>query len=315
LKYLTKAIYSLFCVTAVISIILLHSAFALSADISAPASFMDLESSVKELRDRIDKVFPSIVMIVVYDITGTESARGSGFFYDTDGRIITNASILKNAYSAEVISTNNRYNVVSVINYDESLDTAIIKVKALNELPLEIDFENNISTDEKVIAIGRTDNFGKTLSEGLVSSVKTIDESRIMIHGRTVAPLFSFPPSDSGPLLNSKGKVIGLTTYAISDNLAFQNKAITFSGNSINAISALSIKPLLDSHSSPAILQPKKSRVWWHWFKYKVKTAALSGFITLYTIGFTTIIMYIFLFVVVVSIIQFIFQHIKKKFF
>ena len=153
MKYITKAISSLFCITVVISIILLCSAPTFSADISETSSFMDLESSLKELRDRIDKVFPSIVMIVVYDITGTESARGSGFFYDTDGRIITNASILKNAYSAEVISTKKRYNIVSVLNYDETLDTAIIKVNANNEIPLEIDFESNLTTDEKVIPL------------------------------------------------------------------------------------------------------------------------------------------------------------------
>jgi len=276
---------------------------------------MDLESSVKELRERIEKVYPSIVMIVVYDITGTESARGSGFFYDTDGKIITNASILKNAYSAEVISTNNRYNIVSVINYDETLDTAIIKVNAFNEIPLEIDFENNVATDEKVIAIGRSDNFEKTLSEGIVSSVKTIDESRIIIHGRTVTPLFSFPPSDNGPLLNSKGKVIGLTSYNISDSPVMDYKTIIFSGQTINAISVRSLISLIETSSSPTLLHPKKSRVWWQWFKHRIRTIALSSFLTLYTLGFTTILKYVFLFIVVISMVQFIFKQIKKKFF
>ncbi len=315
MKYFAKAISSLFCVISVLSIILLHSPSALSADISETPSFMDLESSVKALRERIDKVFPSIVMIVVYDITGTESARGSGFFYDSEGRIITNASIFKNAYSAEVISNKSRYNIVSVLNYDETLDTAIIKVNALNEIPLKIDFESNVATDEKVIAIGRSVNFEKTLSEGIVSSVKTIDDSRILIHGRTVAPLFSFPPSDSGPLLNSKDKVIGLTSYNISDSPVMSNKTIFFSGQTINAISVRSLITLIETSNSPTLLHPKKSRVWWQWFKHKIKTVSISGFITLYTIGFSKIILYIFLFIVVISMVQFIFQQIKKKFF
>jgi len=276
---------------------------------------MDLESSLKELRDRIDKVFPSIAMIVVYDITGTESARGSGFFYDTDGRIITNASILKNAYSAEVISTKKRYNIVSVLNYDETLDTAIIKVNAINEIPLEIDFESNLTTDEKVIAFGRADNFRQTLSEGIINSVVHLDGNIELINGKTVTPLLSLPPSNNGPLLNSEGKVIGLTSYNISDSTIMDNKTITFSGQTINAISVRSIMALIETSNAPTLLHPKGSKVWWQWVKHKVKTAAISGFITLYTIGFSKIILYIFLFVVVVSIIQFIFQQIKKKFF
>ena len=313
--YLIKAIYRRFCITSFISIILLHPASALSADISVSPSFMDLESSVKELRDRIEKVYPGIVMIVVYDITGTESARGSGFFYDTEGRIITNASIFANAYSAEVISTNRRYPIVSVINYDEKHDTAIIQVNAINEIPLEIDFENNLTTDEKVFALGRSDNFSKTLSEGRINSVVQLDRNIELIKGDTVTPLLSLAPSNNGPLLNLEGKVIGLITYNISDSAVMDNKAIMFDSQYINAISIRSIFPLTNTSTSPTKLHPKGTRVWWQWFKYKVKTAATSGFIVLYTMGFQTIIFYIFMFVVVLSLIQFIFQYIKKKFF
>jgi len=315
LKKLTKNISIRFFITVVISIILLHSASAFSADISEPPVFMDLESSVKELRDRISKVFPSIVMIVVYDITGEESARGSGFFYDTDGRIITNASLFNNAYSAEVISNKNRYSIVSVLNYDDRLDTAIIEVNAVNEPHLELDFESKLATDEKVLAVGRIDNFRQTLSEGIINSVVHLDGNIELIKGNTVTPLLSLPPSENGPLLNSEGKVIGLTSYNISDSAVMENKTIIFSGQTINAISVHSIIALIETSNSPTLLHPKKSRIWWLWFKHKVKTFAISGFITLYTMGFPIIILYILLFVIVISIVQFIFQQIKKKFF
>ena len=315
MKYVTKIIFSLYYVTAVISISLLHSASAFSADDPATSGFMDMESSVKDLRDKIDMAFPSIVMIIVYDITGEESARGSGFFYDTEGRIISNASILKNAYSAEVISNRNRYSIISVLNYDETIDTAVIKVNALNEIPLEIDFENNVTIDEKVIAMGRNDNFGQTLSEGLIKSIVPLDENRELIRGITVRPVLSLPPSDNGPLLNSKGKVIGLTSYQISDSAVMGNKTILFDGQSINAISISSITGLTENTFTPTLLHPKGSRVWWHWFKYRTKTVFVSAFIFLYTIGFTKMISYLFLIIVVLSIVQFIFHRMKKRFF
>jgi S1-C subfamily serine protease len=315
LKYVTKIISCLFYVPAVLSIILLHSASALSEDISGTSSFMDMESSVKDLRERIDKTFPSIVMIIVYDITGEESARGSGFFYDTEGRIITNASILKNAYSAEVISNKNRYSIISILNYDETIDTAVIKVNAVNEIPLEIDFENNLTIDEKVIAMGRNDNFGQTLSEGLIKSIVPLDENRVLIRGITLRPVLSLPPSDDGPLLNSEGAVIGLTSYQISDSAVMSNKTILFDGQSINAISISSITGLTESLDTLTLLHPKGSRVWWHWFKYRIKTVFVSAFIFLYTLGFTKMISYLFMITVVLSIAQFIFNRIKKKFF
>jgi len=275
---------------------------------------MDLESSVKELRDRIDKAFPSIVTIIVYDISGEESARGTGFFYDIEGRIITNASILKNAYSAEVISNKNRYSIISVLTYDETIDTAIIKVNALNENPLEIDFESNLTIDEKVLALGRDDNFRQTLSEGLIKSIVPLDEHRQLIKGITVRPVLSSPPSDDGPLLNSEGKVIGLTSYKISDSAVMGNKTIIFDGQSINAISISSITGLIKSTDTPTLLHPKGSRVWWQWFKYRTKTVVVSAFIFLYTMGFTKMISYLFMIVVVISIVQLIFKRLKKKF-
>jgi len=315
LKYITKNISRLFYIITALSILLLHSASALSADNPGTSSFMDMESSVKDLRDKIDKAFPGIVMIIVYDITGEESARGSGFFYDTEGRIISNASILKNAYSAEVISNRNRYSIISVLNYDETLDTAIIKVNATNEIPLEIDFENNVTIDDKVIAMGRNDNFGQTLSEGLIKSIVPLNENRELIRGITVRPVLSLPPSDDGPLLNSEGKVIGLTSYQISDSAVMGNKTILFDGQSINAISISSITGLTESTFTPTLLHPKGSRVWWHWFKYRVKTVFVSAFIFLYTIGFTKMISYLFLIIVTLSIVQLIFNRLKKKFF
>lgn len=313
MKYPRKLSAIHFYITAILISFIINIQPAFSINTSVPAGFMNLDSSVEDLRKTINKAFPGIVMIIVYDIAGEESARGCGFFYDSEGRIITNARILKNAYSAKVIGQSRVFNNVSILDYDETIDAAMIKVNANDVIPLVMDFEGNIAIDDKVIAIGMSENYNKTVSEGIVSSVKTIDESRILIHGRTVAPLFSFPPSDSGPLLNSEGKVIGLTTYAISDNPAFQNKAILFSGKNINAISARSLITITEQHASPTILQPSKSKIWWHWFKHRIKIIALSAFLTFYTLGITTLLKYVVLLLIFISILQWIYKLSKKK--
>ena len=65
----------------------------------------------------MEKASPGIVTIIAYDITGTVSGKGSGFFIDRKGLILTNADIMKDAYSAEVISESNRYNSVATCDF------------------------------------------------------------------------------------------------------------------------------------------------------------------------------------------------------
>ena len=308
-----RLIHYLYITAIVISFFInIHSAFSIDSEI--PTGFIDRDSSVKELRKIIDNAYPSIVMIIVYDITGEETTRGCGFFFDTEGRIITNAGILKNAYSAKVISQTKSYANVSILSYDETIDTAMIKVDASDVIPLDIDFEGDIRIDDKVIALGMTETYNKSLSEGIVTSVTSIDESRVLIHGKTVAPLFSYPPSNSGPLLNSEGKVIGLTTFEISDNAAFNNKNMLFDGQTINALSARSLKSLIEKSDSITPLHPAGSKVWWQWFKHRIKAIALSAFITLYTLGFSKMLTYIVLLMIFIYILQRIYNFLKKKF-
>ncbi|UCH80521.1 MAG: serine protease [Nitrospiraceae bacterium] len=314
MKYFGKFSRFYFVISAILILLIINSQSSYASESVTLPGFKDRDSSAKDLRDLIDNAFPSIVMIIVYDITGNESARGCGFFYDSGGRIITNASIFKNAYSAKVISQTGAYDNVSILNYDDNVDATMIRINTNKAIPLAMDFEGDIAIDDKVIAIGMSEEFTKTVSEGVVSSVKIVDESRTMIQGTTVAPLFSFPPSNCGPLLNADGNVIGLTTYSISDNPVFQNAAISFSGSSINAVSARSLLSITDQSPTPTILQPSKSRIWWQWFKHRVKSTTVTAFITLYNIGFATMLVYILIVLIFLSILQWMYHFFMKKF-
>jgi hypothetical protein len=201
--------------------------------------------------DIAEKASPSVVMIVTYDITGAERGQGSGFFIDAEGRIITNAHVIKDAYSAEVFSESSYYDDITILGRDEELDLALIQVKTTEESFLEFDFEYEVRPGDKVVAIGNPLGLEKTVSDGLISAVRKYGNVLEVI--QTTVPIS--PGSSGGALLNMEGSVIGLMTATITE------------GQNLNfAISARSIKPFLLRPITIEHLHPPKSKVWFRWF-------------------------------------------------
>lgn len=101
--------------SVIFNLSLLTAAFALSARIQA--------QSTVEVAEEVSQ---SVVMIVVYDATGSTVGQGSGVFITNDGRILTNAHVLEDAYSAEVISSIGTFDKVQVLYKDDRYDLGLI---------------------------------------------------------------------------------------------------------------------------------------------------------------------------------------------
>ncbi len=104
-------------ITAIILIFALfpiHNSY--SASPADSSTFMDLQDEIDKLQSIVKKVSPGVVLIIAYDDTGEETGRRSGFFINTNGEILTNAAFLKDAYSAEVLTTSNSYSNVNILN-------------------------------------------------------------------------------------------------------------------------------------------------------------------------------------------------------
>lgn len=296
----------------VILVIASYSLLFATASHSADYVYMDLNASIKELQRRAEKVSPGIVLIVAYDITGAESGSGTGFFMDPDGRIITNAAVLKNAYSAEVISETNYYDSVTILNYDESLDLALIRVNAIDESPLDIDFEYEVEQNDRADIIGKSRDSKRTLSESSISSVNAVTEDLELIEVKTRLPISRFKASKDGPLLNLSGKVIGMTTTSISQKNIIGIETIAFDDKKINAVSLHSIKHFLSKPGSAGSLHPPKSKVWHKYIIQKLKTIVIISFLSLYTLGFPKALGILFAIVVLISLIQWVYNKLKK---
>jgi hypothetical protein len=183
--------------------------------------------TAKEIYNRCND---AIFYIRTYDIDGDALSSGSGFFLEKDGKAVTNFHVLENAYSAVItMADGTDYNVKGILGYDMKGDLAILQVDG-NGFPfLSSGDSDEMTSGEKIYAIGSPMGLSNTISEGIVSGINRTIENIPYIQ---ITAAISHG-SSGGALLNEKGQVVGITSagLATGQNLNF---AIP-----INAISTL----------------------------------------------------------------------------
>lgn len=183
--------------------------------------------TAKEIYNRCSD---AIFCIRTFDIDGDPLGSGSGFFLDKNGKAVTNFHVLENAYSAVVITADgSNYNIKEVLGYDMKGDLAILQVDGTNFPFLSAGDSDEITSGEKIYAIGSPLGLSNTISEGIVSGINRTIENIPYIQ---ITAAISHG-SSGGALLNEKGQVVGITSagLAAGQNLNF---AIP-----INAVSTL----------------------------------------------------------------------------
>lgn len=179
--------------------------------------------SISEIVERVDS---SVVMVITYDVTGSSVGQGSGVFVTNDGKILTNAHVIKDAYSAEVKSSIGTFNKVIILYKDVSKDLALIQVTTSNSVPPEFAFDSELKAGQRVIAIGNPLGLEKTVSDGLISGIRRLENGVELI--QTSVPIS--PGSSGGVLLNEDGLLIGITTSTLLEG---QNINFAISLNTI----------------------------------------------------------------------------------
>ena len=171
-----------------------------------------------------DYVKPAVVLI---SFPGEKQAIGSGFIYRSDGIIITNYHVVENSPLGMVKVTflDNQDSIGQVIGVDPKTDTAIIKVDRDNLPSLEIE-TNETKPGAWVMAVGlQPPCLGWSVTTGTLSAE---DRNSITVNGllQTTVPIN--PGSSGSPLVNRKGKVVGLNEAASpGNNLSFSVPAKT----------------------------------------------------------------------------------------
>lgn len=162
--------------------------------------------------DLYNKVYRAIVVIQAEEESGEVSGSlGSGFIIDKDGTIVTNYHVVQGATRLRITLADGATLLVnSLIGFDRDKDLALFRVSVPKPPVIEIERGGRVPTiGEKVYAIGNPQGLRSTLSEGLVSGVRQEPPWGDLI--QTTAPIGL--GSSGGPLLNEKGKAIGIIVF------------------------------------------------------------------------------------------------------
>jgi putative serine protease PepD len=149
-------------------------------------------------------------------------AEGSGFVYDANGDIVTNAHVVDGATSIKVRFQDGKVYKATLVGKDESSDIAVVKVaNADQELhPLPIGTSSTVQPGETVVAIGSPFGLAETMTAGIVSAVnRTITApNNFSISGSIQTDAAINHGNSGGPLLDSSGKVIGVNAQIESNS-------------------------------------------------------------------------------------------------
>ena len=163
----------------------------------------------------------AIVSIIMSDKDGSPIAQGTGFLISKDGRIVTNYHVIKNGSSAIVKLPDGAFFVVDgVLAFDKARDVAVIKAHGENFRPLTLGNSDRLQVGEEVVAIGNPLSLESTVSNGIVSGIRTVEEEGGKFL-QVTTPIS--PGSSGGPLFNMAGEVVGITTLYLKggENLNF----------------------------------------------------------------------------------------------
>jgi S1-C subfamily serine protease len=177
-----------------------------------------LPLEAKEIRDIYNSAKQSVALILTYDAKGMPLAIGSGFFIEKD-KLITNHHVIDGAANTVVrtIKSESQHNIKETVSYSESMDIAILRVDT-ERTPLPTKSAQDQQIGDKVVAIGNPKGLEGSVSEGIISGLRPVDDFKVY---QITAPIS--PGSSGGPLFDRDGNVIGITTASISDgqNLNF----------------------------------------------------------------------------------------------
>ena len=163
-------------------------------------------ASSEPLTKNIDNLRTEVVTIVRDD-----GASGSGFFVSQDGYLLTNKHVVGGAKYVKVKLPSGMELVGEVVRVEGDRDVALVKapVSRVQAIPLRA---GDLKIGEDVYALGSPlgDQFNTTFTHGIMSAYRTLDEKRFLQSDVAI-----LPGNSGGPLLDTKGQVIGITVMGL----------------------------------------------------------------------------------------------------
>ena len=170
----------------------------------------------------VERIGPAVVSIHVDE--GRRSSEfepagaGSGFVITPDGYILTNSHVVANAREIRALFIDGHKLMATVVGRDPSTDLAVIRVSASGLSYASLTDSPALRVGQLVIAVGNPFGFQSSVSTGVVSSLGRALRSQ---DGRLIENIIQHtaplnPGNSGGPLLDSRGLVVGINTAIIA---------------------------------------------------------------------------------------------------
>lgn len=162
---------------------------------------------------------PAVITLNTYNPAGRKTGLGSGFFL-SDGRIATNRHVVQGAARVEAVTQDER--VLGTATFAEAVGGPTADLAVLPRItnpPATLTLATGLpEAGEAVIVIGAPEGLSNTVSTGIVSAIRRIGGRTLV---QITAPISH--GSSGGPVLNSRGQVIGVSVSVLSEgqNLNF----------------------------------------------------------------------------------------------
>ncbi|AZB73386.1 HhoA/HhoB/HtrA family serine endopeptidase [Synechococcus elongatus] len=149
-----------------------------------------------------------------------ERGSGSGFIFDSNGLLMTNAHVVEGADRVQVRLKDGRTYEGKVLGADSVTDVAVVKIDAKDLPTVRLGNSDQLRPGEWAIAIGNPLGLDSTVTVGIISATGR-SSSEVGIPDKRVGFIQTDaainPGNSGGPLLNAAGEVIGINTAIRAD--------------------------------------------------------------------------------------------------
>ena len=213
-------------------------------NLSLPDLFDRLDDSVVQVTSKQSFSNPNII-INGNPVKGQASHLGSGFIFDNGGHVVTNNHVIGDrTESVDVTFIDGNSYSANVIGRDPYSDLAVLRlenhaISSENSKPLSMGDSSCLKVGQEILSIGNPFGLSGSMSRGIISQTNRLlpeESAGFSIPGTIQIDAAINPGNSGGPLLDSTGKVVGMTTAILSDTGSFSGVGFAIPSNTIHKI-------------------------------------------------------------------------------